>query len=146
MKQIRQPLRSRVDAFTLVEMLLVVGIIALLVGAGLYRMSDVRDGTRIQAARAQASQIQADILAYEMDNGFYPTTEQGLKALVERPSTNPQPRNWRPIRQSVPRDPWGNEYRYAYPGRKIPSQFEIYSYGPDGQPGTDDDISTQDDQ
>jgi len=146
MKQERQPHRSSVAAFTLVEMLLVVGIIALLVGSGLYKMSDVREGTRIQAAKAKVSKLQSDVLAYELDNGMYPTTEQGLKALVERPSGNPQPRNWRQIRQYVPVDPWQNEYQYAYPGRQNPRQFEIYSYGPDGQPGTADDISSQDDR
>ncbi len=88
--------------------------------------------------------IGAALEGYKLNAGTYPTTQQGLKALVEKPTSSPQPRRWVQVAKSVPIDPWGAEYRYQFPGSKSASQFEIISNGPDGRPNTEDDISSQD--
>lgn len=69
-----------------------------------------------------------------------PTTEQGIKALVERPSSEPVPERWTQLLEEVPKDPWGQEYKYRYPATKSKKPYDIYSAGKDGQEGTDDDI------
>ena len=73
-------------------------------------------------------------------NGFPPTTAQGLRALLERPSMEPIPRKWSQRREKLEVDPWGMEYRYEYPGRHNKNGFDVFSCGPDRQPGTEDDI------
>lgn len=83
-------------------------------------------------------------MQYKTANGFYPTTQQGLRALVERPSTNPVPARWSAIMKKVPLDPWDSEYIYRFPGRRDPTEPEIISKGPDGIENTADDLSSQD--
>ena len=80
---------------------------------------------------------------YKINNGFYPTTAQGLKALVSRPSGAPAPKSWTALADSVPTDPWGQEYNYKFPGGKVATEFELISKGKDGQLGTEDDMSSQ---
>jgi general secretion pathway protein G len=82
----------------------------------------------------------AALRAYETSNMFLPSTEQGLMALVEKPSSRPQPQNWRPFMKKVQLDPWGNMYHYRRPGTKDKGGFDLYSAGADGQPDTADDI------
>ena len=81
---------------------------------------------------------------YKLNAGNYPTTQQGLQALVVKPSTTPVPRRWTPVMDKIPNDPWGNAYVYRFPGRKDASEFEISSKGPDGIDNTEDDQSSQD--
>ena len=79
---------------------------------------------------------------YELDNGFYPTTEQGLKALETKPTTPPEPLKWKGYLNSPLReDPWGKPYVYKYPGEKRTNGFDLYSFGPDGVEGTEDDVT-----
>jgi general secretion pathway protein G len=78
-------------------------------------------------------------MMYQAANGFYPSTEQGLKALVEMPQTDPKPRNWRQLDDRVPRDPWDMEYQYRFPGKHNPKEYDIFSAGPDRNPETDED-------
>ena len=96
---------------------------------------------------ARESRVEADLQAigtqlrvYEMQNLRPPSTEQGLRALVTRPSSEPVPRRWRQLLEEVPLDPWGEEYVYYYPGKKNPQGFDLFSKGPDRQEGGGDDI------
>ena len=83
-------------------------------------------------------------MSYKMLAGFAPTTQQGLEALYVKPSTPPVPKRHASAGKGVPNDPWGNPYRYRNPGKKDASDFEIYTFGPDGIENTDDDMSSQD--
>jgi general secretion pathway protein G len=141
MKYHRQ-LRStgRAHGFTLVEMVLVLGIIALLVGAGIVSLIGVLDTGKASRVKADINTLTAAMRAYETENLFLPTSEQGVMALVERPSSNPAPTNWRPFLKKLILDPWGNPYEYRRPGQKDKGGFDLSSRGPDGQAGTADDI------
>ena len=119
-------MRKNQSAFTLLEIMIVVAIIGLLLSAAIYKMApalDVAKGTRV---RADIQSIRTSLLTYSSMNGFYPTTEQGLRALVVRPDSDPQPASWRPLMDDVPKDPWGLEYIYRCPGQKNPSGYDLY--------------------
>ena len=132
-------MKRKQQGFTLLEIMLVVTIIALLLGAAIYKMApavDVAKGTRTQA---DIQGVRTMLLAYSGRNGFYPTTEQGLKALVNKPEIEPVPANWSRLLDEVPKDSWGSEYVYRCPGSKNPSSYDLYSAGPDRIPDTADD-------
>ena len=131
--------RSRVTrhapGFTLIEILLVMTIIAILAAIVIPKMVGRSEQARQTAAHADLSSIKTALDAYEVDNGFYP---KGLQDLIQQPGNA---KNWHgPYLESLPQDPWGNPYVYTYPGRHNPSGFDIYSAGPDGKAGNDDDI------
>ena len=129
-------------AFTLVEMLLVLIILATLAAIVIPKMSGRSEQAKVTAAMSQISGFELALNAFEVDNGFYPQGSAGLNALVEQPS-NAQ--NWKgPYLKSVPLDPWGNAYIYNYPGKNNPRHFDIQSMGKDGQLGTDDDVTNFD--
>jgi len=134
----------RTEGFTLIELLLVVVIIGILAAIVVPRLVGRSDEARITAAKGDLSSITKVLGAYEVDNGKYPTTAQTLNALLVKPSAAPEPKNWKgPYLQNVteiPKDPWGNDYQYLCPGSKFPTGFDLFSYGPDGQSGTEDDI------
>ena len=88
-------------------------------------------------------QFVAKIETYRMVAGTYPSEQQGLDALVEKPSSAPEPRRWKQQFKTLPKDPWGQEYEYKNPGTKDPSTFEVLSKGEDMELGTDDDLSSQ---
>lgn len=133
-------------AFTLIEMLLVLAIISILIGAGIYQMGGAKDTARIEATRMTIIKMKSNIQEYELaTRGGPPTTAQGLKALVTKPGGDSAPRVWRQILKEVPKDQWGNEFQYRRPG-KGGSEYEIFSAGPDGQIGSDDDISSEQDE
>jgi len=141
MKVISSHVTRRVSrGFTLVEMVLVLGIIALLVGAGIVSLVGVLDVGKENRVKADINTLSAALRAYETQNMFLPTTSQGLGALVERPSSNPAPQNWRPMLKKTLLDPWGNAYQYRRPGAKDKGGFDVFSNGPDGQAGSQDDI------
>lgn len=139
--------RRRRAAFTLIEIMAVVLIIGLLggiVGAAIFGQID---RARVTTAQTQIKQIEAALDFYRMDNGKYPTTDQGLEALIRPPSIDPIPKNYRPEGYlsggRVPLDPWRNEYEYLAPGQNNPYSFDLWSHGADGKPGgsgTDADI------
>jgi len=134
------------SAFTLIEMLLVLAIISILIGAGIYQMGGARETARIEATRMTIIKMKSNIQEYELaTRGGPPTTGQGLKALVTRPGGDSSPRVWRQILKEIPKDQWGNEFQYRRPG-KDGSDYEIFSAGPDGQIGTEDDISSEQDE
>lgn len=130
--------RKLSPAFTLVEMMLVLGIIALLVGAGAVMFTDVLGQGKRGRAKADISTITSALRSYESQSLILPSTAQGLNALVERPSGNPAPQSWSPILKKLPLDPWRNPYQYRRPGSKDKGGFDLFSMGPDGQESADD--------
>jgi general secretion pathway protein G len=131
-------------AFTLLEIMLVVTIIALLLGSAIYAFKDKLGFAQDTRVKADLQSISTALMVYQGMNGFYPSTDQGLKALVTRPDSNPRPRQWRPSFDKVPLDPWGNEYKYVQPGTHNPDSYDLYSVGPHGQDGAADNVGNWD--
>ncbi|MEI8293242.1 MAG: type II secretion system major pseudopilin GspG [bacterium] len=125
------------SGYTLFEIMLVLGIIAVLVGSAIYMLVGNIDVAKEQRVDSDIEAISMQLRTYEMLNYRMPTTEQGLKALVVQPTTEPRPRRWKQLMKTVPVDPWGKEYVYRCPG-KGGAAFEIYSLGPDGKESDDD--------
>lgn len=121
--------------FTLIELLVVLVVLGLLAGLVGPQLWDRLSGAKQDAARAQIELFGVALDNYRLDNGRYPTTEQGLEALDRMPTTEPTPPQWRGpyLRKTVPEDPWGNSYVYRSPGRL--GDYEIVSHGRDGEPG-----------
>ena len=128
--------------FTLVELMLVVIIIGILVAMVLPRLSGRSEQARQAAAKVDVNANIATALdLYELDNGQYPNTEQGLAALVKKPTISPVPSNWNgPYLKRIPRDPWARPYVYKSPGEHN-VDFDLYSLGKDGAEGGGDDIT-----
>ena len=118
---------------------MVVIIIGLLLSAAIYKMAPSVDVAKKVRIQADISAIRTSLLSYSGLNGFYPTTEQGLKALSTQPTTEPLPARWMQFREDVPKDPWGNVYIYRCPGIKEPTRYDVFSAGPDRIPDTADD-------
>lgn len=137
-------LPRRRSGFTLVEMVLVLGIVALLVGAGIVSLVGVLDSGKKTRVKADLNTLSAALRSYETDNMFLPSSEQGIMALVQKPSSRPAPTNWAPKLKKMLLDPWGNPYHYRRPGAKDKGGFDVYSAGPDGQADTGDDIGNWD--
>jgi general secretion pathway protein G len=131
-----QPRASRRRGFTLIEILVVIVVIAILATLVAPNVFQHVGTAKATTARAQMEELTTTLDAYRLDNGSYPTTEQTLNALWERPSIDP-PVNWRGpyLRKAVPLDPWGRPYVYVFPGQQNPNGFDLYSLGADGQPG-----------
>lgn len=129
----------RQQGFTLIEIMVVMVILGLLVAIVAPNIMGRSDQARVTAAEAQLSNIANALDLYRLDNSNYPSTQQGLEALVNEPTGSPEPRNWNPegYMKSVPQDPWGNDYQYVSPGTEGP--YDLYSYGADGQEGGDGD-------
>lgn len=127
------------SGFTLVELLLVLVIISALAAVVVPKFARRSEQARITAAQADISNLGTLIDAFEVDAGRYPTTEEGLSALVEQPA---DVTDWYGpyMERGVPNDPWGNPYIYQCPGEHNTGSFDLYSYGPDRQEGGDDDI------
>ena len=132
------------NGFTLIEILLVVVIILVLVAMVAPNLSGRSEQARLAAARADIeANLSTGLDLYELDNGRYPTTEQNLKALLEKPNSSPVPASWNgPYlkKKKIPTDPWGKEYVYVAPGAHNTDGFDLSSYGPDGM-ASDDDIA-----
>jgi general secretion pathway protein G len=107
-------------------------------------MGKVGEGAAIQRVKGDFNSLGSVLKMYKINNGFYPSTAQGLKALVTRPGGTPAPKSWTALADKVPLDPWGQEYEYKFPGSKVPSEFELKTKGKDAIAGTEDDMSSQD--
>jgi general secretion pathway protein G len=127
------------SAFTLLEIMLVVAIIGVLLAAAIYKMAPALDVAKGMRTKADIQSIRTSLMSYNGANGFYPSTEQGLAALVSRPGSEPAPTSWRRLMEEVPKDAWGSPYIYRNPGRKNSSGYDVFSAGPDRIPDTSDD-------
>ncbi len=134
---------KKAAGFTLLEMVIVLGIIGLIIGGAIGVMGRVGAGAAVQRVKGDMQAMSSALKMYKINNGFYPSGAQGLKALVARPGGSPAPKSWTQLADRVPMDPWGQEYLYKFPGTKTPSEFEIISKGEDTQQGTEDDITSQ---
>lgn len=132
-------MRKNQSGFTLLEIMLVVTIIALLLGTAIYKLSGNVEYARANRVAADIQSISTQLKLYESMNGFFPTTEQGIQALVTQPSSDPQPQRWYQLFKEIPKDPWNDVYVYLSPGRKNPTSYDLYSAGPDHKPDTPDD-------
>lgn len=127
--------RARIRAFTLIEVMVVVAILAVLAALIVPKVMSRPDEARVVAARQDIASLLQALKLYRLDNLRYPTTEQGLAALVTRPSVPPVPPNWKPggYLERLPRDPWGNPYQYLSPGLR--GEVDVFSFGADGSAG-----------
>jgi general secretion pathway protein G len=127
--------RARRPGFTLVEVMVVVVILGLLATLVVPRVMGQGEQARRTAASVQIKEIEQALDLFRLDNGFYPTTEQGIAALVTKPSLAPEPKNWRSggYLKKIPVDPWGNSYLYRNPGDH--GEIDLLSLGPDGVEG-----------
>jgi general secretion pathway protein G len=134
MKVLRSP---RAAGFTLIEIMVVITILGILAALIVPRVVGRTDDARIAAARQDIASVMQALKLYRLDNGRYPTTEQGLQALITKPTTEPIPTNWKQggylERSSVPKDPWGHVYQYLNPGLR--GEIDVFSFGADGQSG-----------
>lgn len=119
--------------FTLIELMVVLVIIGVLAALIVPNVLDRADDARVTAARTDVNNIVQALKLYRLDNQRYPTSEQGLTALVIKPSTGPVPPNWRPYLDKLPNDPWNRPYQYLNPG--LQGEIDVLSLGADGQPG-----------
>lgn len=125
----------RQTGFTLIEIMVVVVIMGVLAALLVPRLMGRTDDARILAAKQDIATLMQALKLYRLDNQRYPTTEQGLQALVARPSNGPQPANWKTggYVDRLNKDPWGNPYQYLSPGTR--GEVDIFSLGADGKPG-----------
>jgi general secretion pathway protein G len=121
--------------FTLIEIMVVIAIIGILATLIVPKIMGRPDEARATAAKHDVGTLVQAFKLYRLDIGRYPTTEQGVKALVEKPTSEPVPQNWKTggYLDSIPKDPWGNPYQYANPGTR--GEIDVYSFGADGKPG-----------
>lgn len=137
--------RSKLKGFTLLEIVIVLGIIAVIIGGSIMALKNIGKGAEITRAESDLSNLSAAVLNYRTIGGVLPTTQQGLEALFVKPTTHPIPKRHSSAgTKGVPNDPWDVPYRYRNPGKKDASTFEVYTYGPDGLENTADDMSSQD--
>ena len=132
----RRSMRSAfARGFTLIEIMVVVVIMGILAALIVPKLMGRTDDARVTAAHQDIATIMQALKLYKLDNQRYPTTEQGLKALTEKPASGPEARGWKSggYLDKVPKDPWGNAYQYLSPG--IKGEVDVFSYGADGQPG-----------
>ncbi len=121
--------------FTLIEIMVVVVIMGILAALVVPKLMGRADDARITAAKQDISTLMSALKLYKLDNQRYPTTEQGLQALVAKPTSGPAANGWKNggYIDKLPKDPWGNQYQYLSPGVK--GEVDVFSYGADGQPG-----------
>lgn len=131
---------ARNAGYTLFEIMLVLGIIAVLVGSAIFLLVGNLDIAKEARVDADIQSISTQLRAYEMMNLRPPTTAQGLEALVKPPAGDPKPRRWKQLLERVPLDPWGEPYVYYSPGKQNPRGFDLLSKGPDRVEGGGDDI------
>lgn len=131
--------KSSSAGFTLVELVIVITIIAVLAGSGIFLIIGFVDDAKYQRVDSDIKALDLALKSYERNNYFKPPTEeQGLMALVERPSGDPQPERWRAYLDEPMLDPWGNQYQYRFPAQQSSKKYDLYSLGEDGVESDDD--------
>lgn len=132
--------RKNQKGFTLIELMVVIIILGLLAGLVLPKILGREEEARVTTAKTQIRNLEGGLDQFKLDNGFYPSTDQGLDALIRKPEAGRIPTNWKeggylkPAR--IPKDPWGKDYLYFSPGNEG-REYEIISYGADGEQGGD---------
>jgi general secretion pathway protein G len=131
----RAPTRAKVSGFTLIEIMVVVVIMGILAALVVPKLMGRTDDARIMAARQDIATVMQALKLYKLDNSRYPTTEQGLQALIVKPSSGPATNGWKTggYLDKLPKDPWGNPYQFLSPG--IKGEVDIFSFGADGVAG-----------
>lgn len=131
----RKLARAASRGFTLIEIMVVVVIMGILAALVVPKLMGRADDARITAARQDIATLMSALKLYRLDNQRYPTTEQGLQALIAKPSSGPAANGWKAggYIDKLPNDPWGGQYQYLSPG--IKGEVDVFSYGSDGQPG-----------
>ena len=119
--------------FTLIELMVVLVIIGVLAALIVPNVLERADDARVTAARTDVNNLMQALKLYRLDNQRYPTSEQGLQALLTRPTSGPAAPNWKAYVEKLPTDPWGRPYQYLNPG--IKGEIDVFSFGADGQPG-----------
>ncbi|MRW91006.1 type II secretion system protein GspG [Duganella sp. FT80W] len=127
--------RRAQGGFTLIEIMVVVVIMGVLAALVVPKLLNRTGESKIAAAKVDIATIMQSLKLYKLDNQRYPTTEQGLNALIEKPTSGPAANGWKAggYLEKMPKDPWGSPYQYLYPGVK--GEIDVFSYGADGQPG-----------
>jgi general secretion pathway protein G len=135
LKVSRQRVRGRASGFTLIEIMVVVVIIGLLAAVIVPTVVSKVDEAKVNKAKADIQSLETALTMYRLDNSKYPTSDQGLTALVTQP-TDPSIKHWRPggYLSRVSKDPWGNDYQYVIPGSHG-KEYDVFSLGADGAPG-----------
>lgn len=125
--------RERASGFTLIEIMVVLVIIGVLAALIAPNVLDRASDAKVTAARTDVNNLMQALKLYKLDNQRFPSGDQGLEALVRKPSAGPVPPNWKPYLDKLPNDPWGRPYQYLNPGVK--GEIDVFSLGADGQPG-----------
>lgn len=138
----KKNINSNMQGFTLIEVMVVIFIIATMAAVVAPQIFQQQDSAKIKKAAIDIQALEGSLELYRLQTNTIPTTEQGLEALVSMPTIDPIPRSYPEggIIKRLPEDPWGNAYVLLYPGEV--GQYDIYSFGPDGVEGSDDDIAT----
>jgi general secretion pathway protein G len=134
---VKSAFRPLARGFTLIEIMVVVVILGILAAIIVPRISDEPDKARVAKAKQDIRALEGALQLYKLDNFYYPSTQQGLDALVQKPSGEPPAKNWKSggYLARLPKDPWGNPYQYLAPGLK--GEIDIFTLGADGKPGGD---------
>ena len=126
--------KTTASGFSLIEIMVVVVILGILAAIIVPKIMDRPDQAKMVKAKQDILAIGQALDLYKLDNGVYPTTDQGLQALVKKPSTDPMPNNWKSggYLANMPEDPWGRAYQYLQPGQH--GQYDVFTYGANGEP------------